>query len=143
MKTEQILMYVVTLILGMLFFHMLKNVCSCKLVEGQVTTAQHEDDLYACCYKPNADPPVKTCCDIKAAKEGCDGPGGGTSCCEYVISNMWNGSAVCARMEAAEEAARRLAAGTTAPIVVSTQSVDRTAERNRQMVQMMIDGGGR
>ena len=34
MKTEQILMYVVTLILGMFLFHMLKNVCGCKLVEG-------------------------------------------------------------------------------------------------------------
>ena len=36
MKTEQILMCVVALVLGMLLFHMLKNVCGCNnLIEGQ------------------------------------------------------------------------------------------------------------
>ena len=35
MKTEQILMCVVALILGMLLANMLKNVCGCKVVEGQ------------------------------------------------------------------------------------------------------------
>ena len=34
MKTEQILMCIVALILGMLLFHMLKGVCGCKIVEG-------------------------------------------------------------------------------------------------------------
>ena len=34
MKTETIVMCVVALILGMLMFHMLKNVCGCKNVEG-------------------------------------------------------------------------------------------------------------
>lgn len=36
MKTEQILMCVVALILGMLLANMLKSVCGCKVVEGQV-----------------------------------------------------------------------------------------------------------
>ena len=35
MKTEQILMCIVFLILGMLLFHMLKGVCSCNTIEGQ------------------------------------------------------------------------------------------------------------
>jgi hypothetical protein len=35
MKTEQIVMFVVALLLGMLLFHMLKGVCGCKLVEAQ------------------------------------------------------------------------------------------------------------
>ena len=35
MKTEQIVMCVVALLLGMLLFHMLKGVCGCKVVEGQ------------------------------------------------------------------------------------------------------------
>ena len=35
MNTEQILMYVVALILGMLLANMLKSVCGCKVVEGQ------------------------------------------------------------------------------------------------------------
>ena len=35
MKTEQILMCVVALILGMLLANMLKSVCGCKVVEGQ------------------------------------------------------------------------------------------------------------
>ena len=34
MKTEQIVMCVVALLLGMLLFHMLKGVCGCKVVEG-------------------------------------------------------------------------------------------------------------
>ena len=39
MKTEQILMCVVSLILGMLLFHMLKGVCGCKIVEGAESTS--------------------------------------------------------------------------------------------------------
>lgn len=35
MNTEQILMCVVALVLGMLLANMLKNVCGCKVVEGQ------------------------------------------------------------------------------------------------------------
>ena len=35
MNSEQILMYVVALILGMLLANMLKGVCGCKVVEGQ------------------------------------------------------------------------------------------------------------
>ena len=35
MKTETIVMCVVALLLGMLLFHMLTNVCGCKTVEGQ------------------------------------------------------------------------------------------------------------
>ena len=34
MNSEQILMYVVALILGMLLANMLKGICGCKLVEG-------------------------------------------------------------------------------------------------------------
>ena len=34
MNSEQILMYVVALILGMLLANMLKGVCGCKVVEG-------------------------------------------------------------------------------------------------------------
>ena len=34
MNYEQILMYVVALILGMLLANMLKGVCGCKVVEG-------------------------------------------------------------------------------------------------------------
>ena len=39
MNTEQILMYVVALILGMLLANMLKDVYGCKVVEGQSTCA--------------------------------------------------------------------------------------------------------
>ena len=39
MNNEQILMCVVALILGMLLANMLKNICGCKLVEGQVAGA--------------------------------------------------------------------------------------------------------
>ena len=35
MNTEQIIMCVVALILGMLLANMLKSVCGCKVVEGQ------------------------------------------------------------------------------------------------------------
>ena len=35
MKTEQILMFVFALVLGMLLANMLKDVCGCKVVEGQ------------------------------------------------------------------------------------------------------------
>ena len=35
MKTEQIVMCVVAILLGMLLLHMLKGVCGCKLTEGQ------------------------------------------------------------------------------------------------------------
>jgi len=35
MKTDQIICCVVALILGMLLANMLKNVCGCKVVEGQ------------------------------------------------------------------------------------------------------------
>jgi hypothetical protein len=38
MNTEQILMCVVALILGMLLANMLKSVCGCKVVEGQAYT---------------------------------------------------------------------------------------------------------
>ena len=34
MKTEQILMCIVSLILGMLIAGMLKNICGCKIIEG-------------------------------------------------------------------------------------------------------------
>ena len=35
MNSDQILMYVFSLILGMLLANMLKGVCGCKVVEGQ------------------------------------------------------------------------------------------------------------
>jgi len=35
MKTDQIVMYGVALLLGMLLANMLKSVCGCKVVEGQ------------------------------------------------------------------------------------------------------------
>ena len=38
MKTETIVMCVVALLLGMLLANMLKNVCGCKTVEGQIQT---------------------------------------------------------------------------------------------------------
>ena len=41
MKTEQILMCVVALILGMLLANMLKNVCGCKVVEGNIRDCDH------------------------------------------------------------------------------------------------------
>jgi len=34
MGTDQIMYYIVALILGMLMYHMLKSVCGCKTVEG-------------------------------------------------------------------------------------------------------------
>jgi len=37
MGTDQIMYCIVALILGMLMFHMLKNVCGCKTVEGNST----------------------------------------------------------------------------------------------------------
>ena len=37
MNTESIVMCVVALILGMLMANMLKNVCGCKVVEGQIS----------------------------------------------------------------------------------------------------------
>lgn len=42
MKTEEIVTCVVALLLGMLLFHMLTNVCGCKVVEGQ------EENLPVC-----------------------------------------------------------------------------------------------
>lgn len=41
MKTEQILMCVVSLVLGMLLFHMLKGVCGCKVMEGQSSQSRY------------------------------------------------------------------------------------------------------
>tara|TARA_B100000035_G_C20783604_1_gene457988 strand:- start:131 stop:355 length:225 start_codon:yes stop_codon:yes gene_type:complete len=35
MKTETIVCFIVALLLGMLLANMLKNVCGCKIVEGQ------------------------------------------------------------------------------------------------------------
>ena len=45
MKTEQILMCVVSLILGMLLFHMLKGVCGCKVMEGQPDETDRYDQF--------------------------------------------------------------------------------------------------
>jgi len=45
MKTEQIVMCVVFLLLGMLLSNMLKSVCGCKVVEGTMTENQIEDAL--------------------------------------------------------------------------------------------------
>jgi len=42
MNTEQIIMCVVALILGMLLANMLKSVCGCKLVEGQNGTVSYK-----------------------------------------------------------------------------------------------------
>jgi len=39
MNNQTIIMCVVSLVLGMLLFHMLKGVCGCKVVEGQVNQA--------------------------------------------------------------------------------------------------------
>lgn len=43
MNSEQIFMYVVALILGMLLANMLKGVCGCKVVEGQDITTMKSD----------------------------------------------------------------------------------------------------
>ena len=43
MGSEQILLYVVALILGMLLANMLKGVCGCKVVEGQRTDTMQSD----------------------------------------------------------------------------------------------------
>ena len=42
-------MCIVALVLGMLMFHMLKNVCGCKVVEGQCVndTTEVTDDTYS------------------------------------------------------------------------------------------------
>jgi hypothetical protein len=45
MKTEQILMCVVALVLGMLLANMLKSVCGCKVVEGAVTCDPGENAM--------------------------------------------------------------------------------------------------
>ena len=44
MKTDQIVMCVVALLLGMLLANMLQNVCGCKVVEG----AQNTNACYKC-----------------------------------------------------------------------------------------------
>ena len=44
-KMDKWLMCVVALILGMLMFHMLKNVCGCKVVEGQGAAAPYYENL--------------------------------------------------------------------------------------------------
>jgi len=43
MKTEQIVMCVVFLLLGMLLANMLKSVCGCKVVEGNNILAEIVD----------------------------------------------------------------------------------------------------
>ena len=50
MNSEQILMCVVALILGMLLANMLRGVCGCKVVEGQATTTMKSD--YAQIWHP-------------------------------------------------------------------------------------------
>jgi len=46
MKTDQIIMCVVALLLGMLLANMLKNVCGCEIVEGQLgTTSVNSADM--------------------------------------------------------------------------------------------------
>ena len=45
MNSEQIFMYVVALILGMLLADMLKGVCGCKVVEGQFNTPECQSCL--------------------------------------------------------------------------------------------------
>ncbi len=46
MDSEQILLYVFSLILGILLANMLKGVCRCKVVEGQVVCG---DDMLELC----------------------------------------------------------------------------------------------
>ena len=48
MNTEQILMYVIALILGMLLANMLKNVCGCKLMEGHNDTSGNNAQSCVC-----------------------------------------------------------------------------------------------
>lgn len=49
MKTEQILMCMVALILGMLLANMLKSVCGCKVVEGQCQTDDGSPSDFTAC----------------------------------------------------------------------------------------------
>jgi hypothetical protein len=59
MKTDQIVMCVVALLLGMLLANMLKSVCGCKVVEGQSSGFKLYDEL----------PPISPD-DRKAVAEG-------------------------------------------------------------------------
>ena len=54
MGTDQIIYYIVALILGMLMYHMLKNVCGCKTVEPLDLGKFLGDDLEL--YKKNLTP---------------------------------------------------------------------------------------
>jgi hypothetical protein len=65
MNTQTIMCCVVALILGMLLANMLKNVCGCKLVEGQMTGAlcDSKDDCISgnCGLNPVYNDGRKTC----------------------------------------------------------------------------------
>jgi len=55
MKTDQIIMCVVALLLGMLLANMLKNVCGCKVIEGQGNEACFDEDFtFDRCCGPGA-----------------------------------------------------------------------------------------
>ena len=64
MNSEKIIMCIVALILGMLLANMLKNVCGCKLVEGQCE--------HVCCSSsdPQCEPPHKV---IEIPPDVCEG----------------------------------------------------------------------
>ena len=51
MNTQTIMCCVVALILGMLLANMLKNVCGCKLVEGQMTGGKCNENVD--CFSEN------------------------------------------------------------------------------------------
>ena len=60
MNSETIIYCIFAVILGMLVFHMLKNICGCKVVEGacEVETLCSQGDTYSsvgndCCLRTN------------------------------------------------------------------------------------------
>ena len=50
MNTDQILMCLFALILGMLLANMLKGVCGCKVVEGQNICSDNNNSSHFCDY---------------------------------------------------------------------------------------------
>ena len=65
MKTEQIYICVVSLILGMLLLNTIKGVCGCDLVEGQECDRYGSAAQYLYCYNP--DTGLKNCCNVVEA----------------------------------------------------------------------------
>ena len=96
MKTETIVMCVVALLFGMLLANMLKNVCGCKLTEGNVNTYTCQSFM---CSNPNRlyDTPAAAtgtctiknghtegqCSESYLPQPGPDGAGVGCRCASY------------------------------------------------------------